>query len=79
MYIVNKKNGSFTAVVKRETLKSAVDAVEAFSATHDLVMRIDPISGYPEAVDYEVGIPEVHAWIELEPYAEVELKQKIES
>lgn len=72
MYLVFKKDGSFTSVVKRETLESAIVSVKAFADTHDLTFEIH--GDIIEAVDGN-RIPETKAWIELEPYKNVEPKK----
>lgn len=72
MYLVFKQDGSFTSVVKRETLESAITSVKAFADTHDLTLEIH--GDIIQAVDDKI-IPETKAWIELEPYRNVEVKQ----
>lgn len=72
MYLVFKQDGSFTSVVKRETLESAITSVKAFADTHDLTLEIH--GDIIQAVDDNI-IPKTKAWIELEPYRNVEVKQ----
>lgn len=71
MYLVFKQDGAFTSVVKRETLESAIKSVNAFAETHDLTLEID--GDTIQAVDGN-RIPETKAWVELEPYRNVEVK-----
>jgi hypothetical protein len=70
MYLLHKQNGAFTAVVRRETLKSAVESMNAFAETYGLDMTMNPETMYPEATD-GTRFPETKAWIELEPYKQV--------
>jgi hypothetical protein len=72
MYLVFKQDGSFTSVVKRETLESAITSVKAFADTHDLTLEIH--GDIIQAVDDNI-IPETKAWVELEPYRNVEAKK----
>jgi hypothetical protein len=66
MYLLHKQNGSHTVVVRRETLKSAVESMEAFADDFRLQMTMNPETMYPEA-----NGGNVKAWIELEPYKQV--------
>jgi hypothetical protein len=72
MYLVFKQDGSFTSVVRRETIEAAITSVKAFADTHDLTLEIH--GDIIEAVDGN-RIPETKAWVELEPYKNVELKK----
>jgi fibrillarin-like rRNA methylase len=72
MYLLHKQDGSHTIVVKRETLKAAVDSMNAFAETHDLEIVMNPETMHPEATD-GTRFPETKAWIELEPYKQIEL------
>ncbi len=69
MYLVFKKDGSHTTVVKRETLESAITSLKAFAETHDLYLEIE--GNEIKATD-STRFPETMGWIELEPYKQVE-------
>jgi hypothetical protein len=70
MYLLHKKDGSHTVVVKRETLESAVTSLKAFAETHNLELEID--GNEIKATD-GTRFPETMGWIELEPYKQVQL------